>query len=159
MNIHLFALIGLIAVLALAWQAWRERAAGSNRIPAAWDESLQRIEMDQIKGHHRVVRESILQACRRLEMHHEVSGSAAHIWVRLAVILGEDPVYPIVLRAIRASSAAGEGISEMALCIELCQFLVEDIRTCMALAECFGQVRRKCEGGECRVEANFVRSA
>ncbi|NML25562.1 hypothetical protein [Zoogloea dura] len=158
MNMHLFALIGLLALAVLAWQAWRERAGARSRIPAVWEESLQRIAMDQRKGHHRVVRECILQACRRLELHPELSGNAPHIRVRLAVMLGEDPVYPVVLRSIRAASASEEGVSEMALCIALRQFLVEDIRTCMALAECFGQVRRLCEGGDCRVEANFIRS-
>ena len=54
---HLFALIGLLALAVLAWQAWRERAGARQRMPTIWEESLQRIAMDQRKGHHRVMRE------------------------------------------------------------------------------------------------------
>ena len=73
----------------------------------------------------------------------------------LAVLLARDPVYTEVVRAIRTACAAEPAVSEMALCVGMRQYLLEDIRQCMAIAEHFGQIRRQAQAGDSLVIASF----
>jgi hypothetical protein len=75
--------------------------------------------------------------------------------VRLAVLLARDPVYTEVVRAIRTACAAESAVSETALCVGMRQYLLEDIRQCMEIAEHFGQIRRREQAGDSLVIASF----
>lgn len=154
MDAHLFAAVGLLAVGMIVWQAWRERAVERRRIPADWLASIERMSREQSQGHHRQVRENIRQACMRLERYPKKSTLAPHVRVRLAALLQRDPIYPGVVRAIRAACASGAEISETTLCVSS-DYLLEDIRQCMALAEYFGQIERHARGGDLMVAASF----
>lgn len=154
MDARLFAALGLLAVGMIVWQAWRERAVERRRIPADWQASIERMSREQVQGHHRQVRESVLQACLRLQRYPKKSSLAPHVRVRLAVLLQRDPVYPGVVRAIRAACASGVEVSEANLCVSS-EYLLEDIRQCMALAEHFGQIERHERGGDLMVAASF----
>lgn len=154
MDAHLFAAVGLLAVGMIVWQAWRERAVERRRIPADWHASIERMSREQSQGQHRQVRESIRQACMRLERYPKKSTQAPHVRVRLAALLQRDPIYPGVVRAIRSACASGAEISETTLCVSS-DYLLEDIRQCMALAEYFGQIERHARGGDLMVAASF----
>ena len=154
MDAYLFAALGLLAIGIIVWQAWRERAVERRRIPADWQASIERMGREQSQGHHRKVRESALQACLRLARYPKKSTLAPHVRVRLAALLSRDPVYPSVVRAIRAACASGAEVSETSLCVSS-EYLLEDIRQCMALAEHFGQIERHARGGDLMVAASF----
>lgn len=154
MGPHLFAALGLLAVGMIVWQAWRARATERRRVPADWQQSIARLAREQERGHHRQVREDVLQACLRLQRYPRKSPAVPHVRVRLAALLLADPIYPEVVRAIRAACVSGEKVSETTLCVN-CDFLLEDIRQCMALAEHFGQIERHGQAGDLMVAASF----
>lgn len=154
MDAHLFAALGLLAVGMIVWQAWRERAVERRRIPPDWQTSIDRIGREQVQGRHRQVRENVLQACLRLQRYPKKSRMVPHVRVRLAALLQRDPVYPEVVRAIRAACASGTEVSETALCVSS-ELLLEDVRLCMALAEHFGQIERHEQGGDLMVAASL----
>ncbi|MBP8134454.1 MAG: hypothetical protein KAY13_09285 [Zoogloea sp.] len=155
MHTLIFTCLGLLALAIICWQAWRERVTKKQRIPPDWEASLVRMSNEQMHGRHREVRESVLQACQRLECYPARSRVAPHVRVRLAVLLARDPVYTEVVRAIRTACAAEPAVSEMALCVGMRQYLLEDIRQCMAIAEHFGQIRRQAQAGDSLVIASF----
>jgi hypothetical protein len=68
--------------------------------------------------------------------------------VRLASLLARDPIYTEVVRTIRSACAEEPAVSEVVLCLTLGDYLVEDIRQCMAIAESFGQIRRRDAGAD-----------
>lgn len=158
MDAHLFAALGLLALGMIAWQAWRERAVELRRIPSDWQLSIDRIAREQAQGHHRQVRDSVLQACLRLQQYPRKSHVVPHVRVRLAALLQRDPLYPELVRAIRAACASGAEISETSLCVNS-NLLLEDVRQCMALAELFGQIERHERHGELMIAAGLHPSA
>ncbi|MDD2988694.1 MAG: hypothetical protein PHI64_07010 [Zoogloea sp.] len=158
MDAHLFAALGLLALGMIAWQAWRERAVELRRIPSDWQLSIDRIARGQAQGHHRQVRDSVLQACLRLQQYPRKSHVVPHVRVRLAALLQRDPLYPELVRAIRAACASGAEISETSLCVSS-NLLLEDVRQCMALAELFGQIERHERHGELMIAAGLHPSA
>lgn len=154
MDAHLFATLGLLALGMIAWQAWRERAVELRRIPSDWQMSIDRIAREQAQGHHRQVRDSVLQACMRLQQYPRKSRVVPHVRVRLAALLQRDPVYPELVRAIRAACASGAEISETSLCVSS-DLLLEDVRQCMTLAELFGQIERHERRGDLMIAASL----
>ncbi len=158
MDAHLFAALGLLALGMIAWQAWRERAVELRRIPSDWQLSIDRIAREQAQGHHRQVRDSVLQACLRLQQYPRKSHVVPHVRVRLAALLQRDPLYPELVRAIRAACASGAEISETSLCVSS-NLLLADVRQCMALAELFGQIERHERHGELMIAAGLHPSA
>ena len=148
MEALMISALGLFALGVIAWEAWRERVRESNRVPADWHAALGRIANEQELGHYRHARQGILQACRRIEHHQESARLAKHLHVRLASLLAKDPSYTEVVRAIRSACAEEPAVSEVMLCLTLGDYLVEDIRQCMAIAESFGQIRRREAGAD-----------
>ena len=148
MEALMISALGLFALGVIAWEAWRERVRESNRVPADWHAALGRIANEQELGHYRQARQGILQACRRIEHHQESARLAKHLHVRLASLLAKDPIYTEVVRAIRSACAEEPAVSEVVLCLTLGDYLVEDIRQCMAIAESFGQIRRREAGAD-----------
>ena len=73
--------------------------------------------------------------------------------------MARDSVYPVVVRAIRSACAAEPAVTELALCVGLRQFLIEDIRQCEEIAECLGQIRRRDQGADSLVIASFQLTA
>ena len=151
--------LGLLGLAIIGWQLWRKSANKRLRIPPDWEASLVQMSNEQTRGRHRQVRESVLQACQRLERYPAKSRVAPHVRVRLAVLLARDPVYTEVVRAIRTACAAEPAVSEAALCVGMRQYLLEDIRQCMEIAEHFGQIRRRELAGDSLVIASFHPSA
>jgi hypothetical protein len=155
----IFTSLGLLALAIIGWQVWRKSTSKKLRIPPEWEASLVQMSNEQTRGRHRQVRESVLQACQRLERYPANSRVAPHVRVRLAVLLARDPVYTEVVRAIRTACAAEPAVSEAALCVGMRQYLLEDIRQCMEIAEHFGQIRRRELAGDSLVIASFHPSA
>jgi len=147
--------LGLLGLAIIGWQLWRKSANKRLRIPPDWEASLVQMSNEQTRGRHRQVREIVLQACQRLERYPAKSRVAPHVRVRLAVLLARDPVYTEVVRAIRTACAAEPAVSEAALCVGMRQYLLEDIRQCMEIAEYFGQIRRREQAGDSLVIASF----
>ena len=58
---------------------------------------------------------------------------------------------PVTTRAIRSACVDEPAVSEVALCLALGNYLIEDIRQCMAIAEGLGQIRRRDDGGDALV--------
>lgn len=148
MEALMISVLGLFALAVICWEAWRERARESNRIPADWHAALGRIANEQELGHYRHARQGILQACRRIEHHQDSARVAKYLHVRLAGLLAKDPIYTEVVRAIRSACVQEPAVSEVVLCLTLGDYLVEDIRQCMAIAESFGQIRRRDTGAD-----------
>ena len=148
MEAVMISVLGLFALGIICWEAWRERVRASNRIPADWQAALGRIANEQELGHYRHARQGILQACRRIEHHQDSARLAKHLHVRLAGLLARDPIYTEVVRTIRSACAEEPAVSEVVLCLTLGDYLVEDIRQCMAIAESFGQIRRRDAGAD-----------
>ena len=146
MEAVMISVFGLFALGVIGWEAWRERAKALNRIPADWQAALGRIANEQELGHFRHARQGILQACRRIEHHQDNARLAKYLHVRLAGLLAKDPIYTEVVRAIRSACAEEPAVSEVVLCLTLGDYLVEDIRQCMAIAESFGQIRLRDDG-------------
>ena len=151
MEALMISALGLFALGVIAWEAWRERVRESNRIPADWHAALGRIANEQELGHYRHARQGILQACRRIEHHQESARLARYLHVRLASLLAKDPIYTEVVRTISSACAEEPAVSEVVLCLTLGDYLVEDIRQCMAIAEGLGQIRRRDDGGDALV--------
>lgn len=159
MNTMLITGLGLAPLAVAFWQMRRRGAGASAQISPEWIASIGRIANAQALGHHREVRRGVLQAMLGLEQQAGASRMAQHVRVRLAALLAKDPVYPEVLRAIRAACAAEPAITELALCVRLRQFLVEDIRQCEELAEHLGQIRRRNTDGDALLIARFSAAA
>ncbi|HMV16470.1 MAG TPA: hypothetical protein PLN96_06295 [Zoogloea sp.] len=155
MYVALFCLIGIVALAAISAQAWRDRARVAASVTPDWHDTLRRLATEQELGHYRSAREKTVSVLRRLESRRFDPRMAAHVRVRIASLMARDPVYTEVVRAIRKACAAQTSISEMALCVGLRQFLIEDIRISMEIAEMLGQVRRAEEGGSPTVMAEF----
>jgi len=155
MNTLLITGFGLLALAAIVWQTWRERERAADRIPPEWTVTLGRIANDQALGHHRDARRSVLLCLQKLAREPADSRLASHVRISLAALIARDSVYPEVVRAIRSACAAEPAVSELALCVGLRQFLIEDIRQCEEIAECFGQIRRRDQGADSLVIASF----
>lgn len=155
MYVALFCLIGIVAMAVISAQAWRDRARVAASVTPDWHDALRRLATEQELGHYRSAREKTLATLRRLESRRFDPRMAAHVRVRIASLMARDPVYLEVVRAIRKACAGQPAISEMALCVSLRQFLIEDIRISMEIAEMLGQVRRAEEGGSPMVMAEF----
>lgn len=159
MLILLIGGFGLFALLVIAIQTWRERVAEQKRLMEEWDALIMRMFTAQALGQHRLVREQVLLSCRGLDDGMVPARHVPYLKARLGTLLGQDPLYPAVLREIRTACAAATEVSEFTLALSLREFLIEDIRQCLALAECFGQVQRREEHGEARVAASFHHAA
>jgi len=140
MYVALFCLIGIVALAA---------TVRNNR------HTLSDGEAEQIASAGRQIEQLELRLAAQLESRRFDPRMAAHVRVRIASLMARDPVYTEVVRAIRKACAAQTSISEMALCVGLRQFLIEDIRISMEIAEMLGQVRRAEEGGSPTVMAEF----
>lgn len=147
MEALMMGFIGLFALGVIGWELRCARSRAQDRIPADWQLMLGRIANEQELGHYRYARQAILQACRRIEHHQDSARVARHLHVRLARLLARDPVYSEVVRAIRSACVDEPAVSEVALCLALGEYLIEDIRQCMAIAEGLGQIRRCDDGG------------
>lgn len=159
MLIVLIGGFGVFALMVIAVQAWRERKAEQKRLADEWEILFTRMFTAQAMGQHRLVREQILMSCRGLEQGLVPAPQVPHLKARLASLLVQDPVYPAVLQEIRGACSAKVEVSEFNLAVSLREFLIEDIRQCLALAEAFGQVERRDGQGETRVAANFHHAA
>ncbi|MBS0355198.1 MAG: hypothetical protein JSR83_15020 [Proteobacteria bacterium] len=155
MLIVLIGGFGVFALTVIAVQAWRERKAEQRRLAQEWEILLTRMFAAQAMGQHRLVREQILHSCRGLDQGLVPQPQVPHLKARLASLLLQDPVYPSVLQEIRIACTAQLEVSEFSLAVSLREFLIEDIRQCLALAEAFGQVERRGEQGDARVAASF----
>lgn len=155
MNIVLFAGVGLLALAIIAWQTWQEHWRNTQRVPPEWAALIGRITNDQMLGHHREVRNGVLLAFHKLKAQSEGVRVARYVHISLATLLARDPVYPEVVRAIRTACTEEPAVSELALCVSLRHFLVEDIRQCEEIAESFGQIRRSAQGAEPLLIASF----
>ncbi|WP_374479831.1 hypothetical protein [Zoogloea sp.] len=150
---------GIFALMVIAIQTWRERKAEQRRLADEWNTLLTRMLTAQAMGHHRIVREQVLQSCRGLDQGLVPASQVPQLKARLASLLVQDPVYPAVLQEIRSACSAQLEVSEFSLAVSLREFLIEDIRQCLVLAEAFGQVERRDEPGDTRVAANFHHAA
>ena len=159
MNTTLVAGIGLLVALLTAWQVLRSRSGGSRAIPAEWIVAIGRIANDQALGHHRDARRGALQVIHALRQLSKGSPVSHHVRIKLAALLAKDPVYPDVVHAIRTACVVEPAVSELALCVRLRHFLIEDIRQCEELAECLGQIRRRDTGAEAILIARFHHAA
>ncbi|WP_374243190.1 hypothetical protein [Zoogloea sp.] len=159
MNTTLVAGIGLLVALLTAWQVLRSRSGGSRAIPAEWIVAIGRIANDQALGHHRDARRGALQVIHALRQLPKGSPVSHHVRIKLAALLAKDPVYPDVVHAIRTACVVEPAVSELALCVRLRHFLIEDIRQCEELAECLGQIRRRDTGAEAILIARFHHAA
>ena len=151
MEALMMSVIGVFALGVVGWELWSARARAQDRIPADWQLMLARIANEQELGHHRHARQAILQACRRIHNDQDGVRIARHLHGRLTRLLSRDPVYGEVVRAIRSACVDEPAVSEVALCLALGNYLIEDIRQCMAIAESFGQIRRRDDGGDALV--------
>lgn len=159
MLIVLIGGFGVFALTVIAIETWRERKAEQKRLAEEWETLLTRMFAAQAMGQHRLVREQILHSCRGLDQGLVPAQQVPHLKARLASLLVQDPVYPAVLQAIRLACTAHVEVSEFSLAVSLREFLIEDIRQCLALAEAFGQVECREEHGEARVAASFHHAA
>lgn len=159
MDTTLITFAGLLVLMLAAWQLFRSREGGETSIPTEWMVSIGRIANDQALGHHRDARRGALQVIRALERSPKGSSVAHHVRIRLAGLLAKDPVYPEVVHAIRTACVVEPAVSELALCVRLRHFLIEDIRQCEELAENFGQIRRRETGAEALLIARFHHAA
>jgi hypothetical protein len=150
---------GVLALAVIAAQTWHERRAEQRRLAEEWDTLLTRMFTAQAMGQHRLVREQILHSCRGLDQGLVPEDAVPHLKARLASLLVQDPVYPAVLQEIRLACTAQLEVSEFSLAVNLREFLIEDIRQCLLLAEAFGQVKRREDAGEAHVAANFHHAA
>jgi len=155
MNAILITVFGIVALAVIAWQTWRESARGAAQIAPEWLVVLGRIANAQALGHHREVRRGVLQGLLKLKREQPDSRAANHVCISLAALLAKDPVYPEVVRAIRSACKDEPAVSELALCVGLRQFLIEDIRQCEEIAENFGHIRRSEQGAESLLIARF----
>lgn len=159
MLIALVGGFGVFALTVIAMQTWRERKAEQKRLADEWEALLTRMFAAQAMGQHRLVREQILQSCRGLDQGLVPTLQVPHLKARLASLLVQDPIYPGVLQEIRFACTAQREVSEFSLAVSLREFLIEDIRQCLALAEAFGQIERRGARGEAWVAANFHHAA
>lgn len=159
MLIGLIGGFGVLALLVIAIQTWRERKAEQKRLAEEWEALLMRMFNAQAMGQHRLVREQILQSCRGLDQGLVPTQQVPHLKARLASLLVQDPVYPGVVQEIRRACTAQREVSEFSLAVSLREFLIEDIRQCLALAEAFGEVERRGPQGDVWVAANFHHAA
>lgn len=155
MLIVLIGGFGVFALTVIAVQTWRERKVEQKRLIDEWEALFAKMFTAQAMGQHRLVREQILQSCRGLDQGLVPAHQVPHLKARLATLLVQDPVYPAVLQEIRVACTAKVEVSEFNLAVGLREFLIEDIRQCLALAEAFGQVERRGEHGDVRVAASF----
>ncbi len=150
--------LGAAAGAVLAWYARQEFLAGRSGVPSHWAQTVQEIEQLQNLELHREARAEMVQACRRLQRCREKVVAFAQ--ARFASLLLRDPIYPMVLQEIRAACVADRAVSELALCLRLRDYALEDIRQCMDLAEAFGQIyRQKAMGCEPMVMASYHATA
>lgn len=159
MHTILFSLVGLLALSIIGWQAWKDRVVNSATIPPDWRDRLQDISTAQAQGRYRDARTAVRKLCGRLERMPRGTRIVPVIQTRLLAMMAKDPVYPEVVRATRIACAHEPAVSELQLCVGLRQYLIEDIRSCVELAEHFGQVRRKELAGSAMVIAQFHLSA
>ena len=151
MEALMIGVVGVFALGVIGWELWSVRAKAQNRIPAEWQLLLGRVANEQDLGHHRHARQAILQACRKIQHHQDSARVARYLHVYLARLLARDPIYSEVVRAIRSACVDEPAVSEVALCLALGDYLIEDIRQCMAIAEVLGQIRRRDDGGDALV--------
>ncbi len=150
---------GLLALAAIVWQSWREREREAERISPVWTVALGRISNGQALGHYPDARRSALLCLQKLAREPANSRLASRLRTSLAALMARDSVYPVVVRAIRSACAAEPAVTELALCVGLRQFLIEDIRQCEEIAECLGQIRRRDQGADSLVIASFQLTA
>ena len=150
--------LGVAASAVCTWYARQEYLAGRSGIPAQWAQTIQEVEQLQKLELYREARSEMVQACGRL--HRCRDNVVAFAQSRFASLLLEDPIYPVVLQEIRAACVAERAVSELALCLRLRDYALEDIRQCMDLAEAFGQIyRQKAMGCEPMVMASYHATA
>lgn len=159
MDTTLITCTGLLVLMLAAWQFVRSRSGADKSIPTEWMVSIGSIANDQALGHHRDARRGALQVIHALKRSPAGSPVAHHVRIRLAGLLAKDPVYPEVVHAIRTACVVEPAVSELALCVRLRHFLIEDIRQCEELAENFGQIRRRETGAEALLIARFHHAA
>ena len=155
MNTMLIAVFGLCGLATIVWRALRGRIEQFDGLPPEWMASLGRIANEQALGHHRDARRSILEALQSLQEGSAGSLVAHHVRIGLVALLAKDSIFPEVVRTIRQACAAEPAVNEMELCLQLRDFLVEDIRQCEAIAESLGQIRRSENGAESMLIPRF----
>jgi len=155
MNTLMIIGFGLAGLGTILWRFLRGRVERFQGLPPVWLEGLGRMSNDQALGHHRDARRKVLVAIESLERDGAGSVFVHHAHISLAALLAKDPLYPEVVRTIRATCAVEPAMSEMALCLRLGDFLVEDIRQCAEIAERLGQIRRRDNGTDALLIARF----
>lgn len=150
----IFVGIALLAVVFIAGRLWREAWPKRRKLPADWEARVKGLAAEQARGHHREVRQGILALCRQLDESgkHRV---VPRVRTRLAVLLARDAIYTEVVREIRKACTLEPAVSERVLCVGMRDYVLEDVRQCMQLAEYFGQIRRFEHAAEALITANF----